>query len=105
MLQRRVSSDTWNIFSASFQVIRSEAQADELFAALDTEQLGRLAVVATMQAALDAGEKVPESATAHDVATTYSATSRLCFAPSSLSPSLLCAPFTNTVHGCNAYVA
>ena len=61
---------TPGIFSESFQMIRSVAQADEVSAALNTEQPGRLPVVATVQAALDAREKIPEEATAHDVAAT-----------------------------------
>jgi hypothetical protein len=61
---------TPGIFSESFQIIRSVAQADEVAAALNTEQPGRLPVVAMVQAALDAGEKIPASASAHDVAAT-----------------------------------
>ena len=51
-------------------MIRSEAQAEELSAGLVTEQPGRLPAVVAVQSALDAGEKIPETSTAHDVAAT-----------------------------------
>lgn len=59
---------TAGIFAESFQVIRSEALAEEGAAAAETA--GQLTAVRAVQVALDSGGTIPADSTAHDVAAT-----------------------------------
>eukprot|EP00892_Ulva_mutabilis_P005822 jgi/Ulvmu1/3611/UM017_0023.1 len=67
-LARDDSLVTAGIFAESFQIIRSEALAEEGAAAAETA--GQLTAVRAVQVALDAGQPIPPTATAHDVAAT-----------------------------------
>lgn len=77
---------TSGIFAESFQIIRSEALAEEGAAAAETA--GQLTAVRAVQVALDAGQPIPDGATAHDVAATmlsYFKTLPRPFFPESIS--------------------